>query len=308
MNTPRRSMRLDKIALIVALPVAVSLAGVAWIAAAQKADEPKAPEPPGEVASPQDPGRQVPSAPAGGPAGTEGSTAPAAAAVQEEAAVEAVVESADEATGAGEAAAEGAAGETGLPEEAPEPAPEPITGAFGMSFGQVFEPGMVKEVLAEEEHSYRKGKDTEAMGKRYRFEPKVADPHFDAYSVSVNEDGVIYALEARHDPVEKTSACQVTKKLAGLLEEKYGRPRGRDPFGSWYVFRDMSSDQYRGVRLYAQKCRIGRYSIVYSDDAAKLGEDAPSAAEQGAETEGAPEATPPASEAEAEKGGEAAGS
>jgi hypothetical protein len=40
--------------------------------------------------------------------------------------------------------------------------------------------------------------------------------------------------------------------------------------GEWYSFRDMSRKMYRGVRLYANRCGSGRYSIVYSDDQAKL--------------------------------------
>ena len=42
--------------------------------------------------------------------------------------------------------------------------------------------------------------------------------------------------------------------------------------GEWYAFRDMSSELYRGVRLYSPKCRVGRYTIKYGDDNAKAEE------------------------------------
>ena len=247
-------MRVKKIALFVALPVAMSLLTVAGIATAEEADELSAPPPPADAA------------------GTEASIAPPAGA---EAAADTGSEPVDEGTGTGEASAEGAADASGAPEEEPAKEPAPVTGAFGIPLGERFDPCMVKEVLAEEELSYRKAKDVEAMGKRYRVEPRVPNAHFNQYRVSVNEHGIIYAVEGLHEPAERASACEVTKRLAGLIEEKYGKPRGRDPFGSWYVFRDMSSDTYRGIRLYAPKCRNGRFSIVYSDDAAKLAETPP---------------------------------
>ena len=69
---------------------------------------------------------------------------------------------------------------------------------------------------------------------------------------------------------ESTSVCARTRQLAKDLIDKYGRPRGADMLGDRYAFRDMSAESYRGIRVYAQRCRKGRYEIRYADDAAML--------------------------------------
>ena len=83
-------------------------------------------------------------------------------------------------------------------------------------------------------------------------------------------------LESVHR--DKTLALQILDQRVfpsvtlGRTDERFsrqGKARGKGGFGNWYAFRDMSVDTYRGVRLYAPKCRNGRHSIVYSDDNAK---------------------------------------
>ncbi len=153
----------------------------------------------------------------------------------------------------------------------------PVTGAFGIPLGEPFGPCMVARIISEEPHTYRKAKDVQASGIRYQVEPKVPNPLFNGYSVLVNESGIVYAIQGEHEPAQKASVCDVTKRLAGALEEIYGKPRGQGALGAWYSFRDPSSAEYRGVRLYAPRCRNGRYSIQYSDDQAKAATPAPSA-------------------------------
>jgi hypothetical protein len=40
--------------------------------------------------------------------------------------------------------------------------------------------------------------------------------------------------------------------------------------GEWFTFREATEGPYKGLRFYAQRCRNGRYSVVYSDDAAMM--------------------------------------
>ena len=151
--------------------------------------------------------------------------------------------------------------------ESPLPA---VTEAFGLTLGTPFEPCMVAEVLGEQAREYRAPDEATHQGMRYQVTPRTTNPHFDHYSVSTNEHGVIYAIEASFESPEKASTCDVTQKVAGLLEEKYGPPRGKGRLGEWYAFRDLSVPHYRGIRLYANRCKQGIHSIQYSDDGAKL--------------------------------------
>jgi len=247
-----------KVRLLAALPIVV-VVGVAPgpICAEGAAEAP----PPSQQAS------QVPGQPDSGqvPAQAEAKPAP-----QDAGAETGSEADAPSAADADQATAEGAA-ET----ETPAPEPEPVTGAFGIPLGARFDPCLVAKVLGEQEKTYRTPDKIEHKGIRYQVEPKVPNPHFNAYAVLVNENGIVYGVQADQEPAEKVTACKVTKRLAELLEEKYGKARAQDGFGYWYAFRDMSAEQYRGVRLNAPKCRYGRYSIVYSDDAAKLAETPP---------------------------------
>jgi hypothetical protein len=226
--------------------------------AGQSAQPPSAPE----LAAPAQKaeGRDQPAAEAPAPEdqGTTGQTEPSA-------------ESAGETTGEKASAAEGPA----APEKAAEEKePEPVTGAFGIKLGERFEPCMVAKVLAEEEKTYRAANKTERKGTLYRVEPRLPNKLFTSYAVETTSDGMVYSIRAEFQAEDKASKCDVAKRLAEHLQEKYGKPRGKDSFGNWYAFRDMSLDHYRGIRLYANRCRRGIYSIHYSDDNARTA-DAP---------------------------------
>jgi hypothetical protein len=278
MITPRKSMRRYKIALLVALPIASSLAGVAGTAFAQgaDADAAKAPsQPSAGVASTPDPSAAVQSRPAGDPAGTEGAAAPTESAGGEPAA---------EGTDTADAAAEGAGEQPSSREKEPEKEPEQVTGAFGIPLGERFEPCLVAKVLGEEPVTYRTADKTQRKGTRYLVEPKVPNLRFNTYAVDTTADGLIFAVRGDYVPEARESKCDVTKEIAASLEEKYGEPRGRSPYGHWYAFRDMSVKHYRGIRLYANRCRQGIYQIVYGDEGVKGA--APPSAPEPTETSG----------------------
>jgi hypothetical protein len=147
-----------------------------------------------------------------------------------------------------------------------------ITGAFGLTLGEVFAPWMVAKVISQEEARYKgRGEDqTEYTGTQYQVEPAIANPHFNQYLVKTNQDGIIYNITARQNPSEKAAACEQSRNLGKLLMSKYGRPRGAGVLGEWYTFRDMTAESYRGIRLYAQRCRNGRYQIQYTDEGAMM--------------------------------------
>lgn len=252
-------MRRYKIALLVALPIAMGLTALAGIAVAQGADEPKAPPQPSEqTASPADPAAAPTPPAAAKPAAASGGGAPGADS-----------EPAAEGTDSGAAVAEGTKNAAGAAEEAPAKEPEPVTGAFGIPLGEHFEPGLVAKVLGEKPVTYRTPDKSSRTGTRYLVEPKEPNIHFNAYSVDTTEDGLIFAVRGDYRPEERASKCDVAKEIAASLEEKYGKPRGRSPYGHWYAFRDMSLKHYRGIRLYANRCRQGIYQIVYGDDGVK---------------------------------------
>jgi hypothetical protein len=103
-------------------------------------------------------------------------------------------------------------------------------------------------------------------------EPKVPNPNFTSYSVSTTSDGTIYAIRGEYEAPDRASKCDVTETLAAFLEQKYGPPRGRGAAGDWYSFRDESAaDAFNGIRLYANRCARGGYTIVYSDDRVRFG-------------------------------------
>ena len=141
-----------------------------------------------------------------------------------------------EATGDAQTTAEAAPSEeSGEAPKADEPAP--VTGAFGIPLGERFEPCMVAKVLGEEEKTYRGADKAEHKGTLYRVEPRVPNAHFNAYAVETTADGFIYAIRGMYEPTEKASRCEVSKKLAEILTEKYGKPRGKGILGDWYAFR-----------------------------------------------------------------------
>lgn len=144
--------------------------------------------------------------------------------------------------------------------------PVAVTGAFGIPLGEPFAPGLVAKVLREEDHRYRGSDLSPRTGKRYWVEPRVPNPHFTSYAVDLTTDGQVYAIRAEHAAPDRASKCDVVSTLVAFLEQKYGEPRGRGLNGEWYSFRDTTADSYKGIRLYANRCARGVYSIVYSDD------------------------------------------
>jgi hypothetical protein len=168
----------------------------------------------------------------------------------------------------------------------PEQAPEPVTGAFGIRLGEPFSPCVVAEVLGQAPVTYRDADKAEQTGTRYRVVPRVPNSRFTEYAVDVNRDGIVYAVRAEYQSDTRENLCGVTKELAASLEEKYGKPWGRASFGEWYAFRDLSVDYYRGIRLYANRCRRGIYEIVYGDDHARMAEPSPPAVVEPTATSG----------------------
>lgn len=167
------------------------------------------------------------------------------------------------------AAQKGESASAAAKESNQEPAqkPEPIAGAFGLKLGERFEPALVAKVLSKKEHAYRDPKNkVEVNGTLYKVEPTAPSDAYNQYLVATTPDGIIYSISGVYADSGNKPKCDVTKRLAAELEQKYGKPRGQGSFGNWYSFRDMTSEAYRGVRLNAPKCRSGRYSIVYSDD------------------------------------------
>ena len=55
------------------------------------------------------------------------------------------------------------------------------------------------------------------------------------------------------------------KDLASEMEARHGKPRGREMTGEWYAFRQISETSNKSLRLYANRCRSGIYSVVYTD-------------------------------------------
>ena len=52
--------------------------------------------------------------------------------------------------------------------------------------------------------------------------------------------------------------------------EKYGKPKGRGILGRVVFLPGIERGALKGIRLYAQRCRNGRYTIIYSDDGAMM--------------------------------------
>lgn len=145
----------------------------------------------------------------------------------------------------------------------------PVSGAFGILLGEKFELCTVLKILAEEEHNYTGPDKTRLTGKLYHIEPRVPSQYFNQYVVKTTEAGIIYTVQGHFESVEKENLCTQTKHLAALLEEKYGKFRGKGMLGDWYTIRETTEGPYRGIRFYAPKCRHGRYTINYVDEGAK---------------------------------------
>lgn len=168
----------------------------------------------------------------------------------------------------------------------PDKPPEPISGAFGITLGEPFQPSMVAKVLGKEEQSY-KGKDSqERKGSLLRIEPGNPDARFQSYALKTSDDGVIYAIQGNYQfEVETAKGKQAGKvkksrvirkrckdavrKIASELETRYGKPRGKGWNGEWYTWRQFSDTSIKSLRLYANRCRTGAYSILYSEEYAR---------------------------------------
>ncbi len=148
---------------------------------------------------------------------------------------------------------------------------EPITGAFGITLGKAFNSDMVKEVLSKEQHTYKNKQGKEFQGSVLHFKPLHPSDQFQQYIIKINPEGNIYSIEGNYqgDKGMTPSVCKAgVKSLAEELELKYGKPRGKDSFGLWYSFRQIS-DPSKSIKLYAHRCRTGAYSVIYLDDKLK---------------------------------------
>lgn len=159
---------------------------------------------------------------------------------------------------------------------------EPITGAFGITLGEPFKPSMVARVISEQPQKYRRGDGTELEGGLIEVEPSQPDERFQRYAVKTTDKGLVYAIRAEYqfdldqakaekDKKRSTSfrkTCKnAVKSLAKELKARYGEPRGHGWDGDWYAFRQISENTDKSLRLYANRCRSGIYSVLYTDQA-----------------------------------------
>ena len=168
------------------------------------------------------------------------------------------------------------------PEVQTTPAPNSINGAFGILLGKRFDPSMVTKILTEQQQSYVGMNKIKLQGTLFQVEPASPDTRFQRYSIKTTNDGLIYAIQANYQyevelargkkagkvKKEKTirSTCKAAvKALAEEFKQKYGKPRGKGWNGEWYSFRQISEGSDKSLRLYANRCRTGNYSIIYTD-------------------------------------------
>ena len=166
---------------------------------------------------------------------------------------------------------------------APGKAPEPITGAFGITLGELFKPSMVAKVIDKQAHKYRGPEGTQLTGSLIQVEPVQPDERFQRYAVMTTDKDTVYAVRAEYqfelkkakedkDKAKRSTKFRKTcknavKSLAKEMEARHGKPRGRDMSGEWYAFRQLSENTDKSLRLYANRCRSGIYSVVYTDQA-----------------------------------------
>ena len=165
----------------------------------------------------------------------------------------------------------------------PEKAPEPITGAFGITLGELFKPSMVAKVIDKQPHKYRGPEGTQLTGSLIQVEPVQPDERFQRYAVMTTDKDMVYAIRAEYqfelekakedkDKAKRSTKFRKTcknavKSLAKEMEARHGKPRGQDMSGEWYAFRQFSETSDKSLRLYANRCRSGIYSVVYTDQA-----------------------------------------
>ena len=126
----------------------------------------------------------------------------------------------------------------------------------------------------------------ERKGSLLRIEPNKPDERFQRYSLKTSDDGVIYAIQgdyqfeveaAKGKQAGKVKKSRVIRKrckdavkhIASELETKYGKPRGKGWDGEWFTWRQFSGTSFKSLRLYANRCRSGAYSILYSEEYAR---------------------------------------
>ncbi len=179
---------------------------------------------------------------------------------------------------------------------------EPITGAFGIPLGEQFDTSMVAKVLGKQEQIYNGQAGAKLKGSLIRVEPSKPDGRFQQYSLKTTDAGIIYAIQGDYQykveaaesnqdeakpkgsgkgaskpgnrqpatAMQKTCKAAV-KTMAGELESRYGKPRGKGWDGLWFTFRQPSDISNKGLKLYGHRCRTGMYSIVYTDEIARRG-------------------------------------
>ena len=163
---------------------------------------------------------------------------------------------------------------------------EPITGAFGIPLGEHFNASMVAKVLSKQEQTYSGQGGTKLKGGLLHIEPSKPDKRFQRYSLMTTGDGIIYAIHAEYQyevelargkksgqvkqaGVIRSTCKDAVKTLAKELETSYGKPRGKGWDGEWFSFRQFSDTSDKSLRLYANRCRTGMYSIIYTDEKAQ---------------------------------------
>ena len=148
----------------------------------------------------------------------------------------------------------------------PDKAPEPISGAFGLTLGERFQPSMVAKVLSKEEQAYKGTDSQERKGSLLLIEPNKPDERFQRYSLKTSDDGVIYAIQGDYQfEVEAASGKQAGK----VKKSRVVRKRCKGWNGEWFTWRQFSGTSFKSLRLYANRCRSGAYSILYSEEYAR---------------------------------------
>jgi hypothetical protein len=177
-------------------------------------------------------------------------------------------------------------------DKAADKAVEPITGAFGIPLGEQFESSMVAKVLSKQEQIYNGQGGAKLKGSLIRVEPSQPDERFQNYSIKTTDDGLIYAIQGDYQykvepdetkpkgsgkgaskpgnrqpatAMQKTCKAAV-KTMAGELESRYGKARGKGWDGLWFTFRQSADISNKGLKLYGHRCRTGMYSIIYTDE------------------------------------------
>jgi len=165
---------------------------------------------------------------------------------------------------------------------------EAIDDAFGIRLGESFTPSMVARVLSQNQHTYKGAGATELHGKLYQIIPKKPDKRFQDYFIRTTNEGLIYAIEGdyqyevepaqgkkmgriKYSRVIRSVCKSAVESLAEELEDRYGKPRGKGWDGEWFSFRQFSETSNKSLKLYANRCRTGLYSIIYKDEIVQRG-------------------------------------